>query len=311
MNICRNCGSPKVRELGFIGRIAPFFLKRVFGIEMRVPVSPHPLKQLLRTMGWPARRVFSKIYSKEAYLEMEICERCSFLQAVHPFPEEWITRLYVDYRSEPYNRERTHYEPSYGVLAHRVGVDRVEVANRVAAATKFLEGKLEMGADFSMLDYGGADGRFLPSLQARKFVYEISDVAPVDGVTRIGTEEQLGFYSYVHLAHVLEHVVKPLELVMRVVKRIQPGGYLYVEVPQEISDEDLRRLEQGRSKIEVGVHEHINAYSIAAVTKLFEAVDLDLIAIRADHMDVGWARATHIRALGRKRPGESLGRPTC
>ncbi len=310
MNICRNCGSPELRELGFIGRIAPFFLKRVLGIEMRVPVSPHPLKELLRTIGRPVRQVFSKIYSKEAYLEMQICEGCSFVQARWPFPEEWITRLYVDYRSESYNRERTHYEPSYRAISDRVGVDRVEVANRVEAATKFLEGKLEIGADFTMLDYGGADGRFLPGIGARKFVYEISDMAPVDGVTRIGTEEQLGFYGYVHLAHVLEHVVEPLALARRVVERIQPGGYLYVEVPQEIADGDLRALEHGKRRLEIGVHEHINAYSIPAVTKLFEAVGLDLIAIRADNMDVGWARATHIRALGRKSGNESPQWPT-
>ena len=76
-------------------------------------------------------------------------------------------------------------------------------------------------------------------------------------------------YSYVHLAHVLEHLVQPLELVRRVVNYIQPGGYLYVEVPQEIPDADLRRLQEGKGKTELHVHEHINAYSTSAVRKLF------------------------------------------
>lgn len=301
MDTCRNCGSPKLRELGFIGRIAPFFLKRVFRIEMRVPVSPHSFKQLLRTLGRPARQLFSRIYSKDAYLEMQICVACSFLQIKYPIPEDWIMHLYLDYRSDSYNRERVYYEPSYRLIADRVGVDLVEVANRVKAATDFLVGKLDKDDDFTMLDYGGADGRFLPQVPARKFVYEISDIAPVQGVTRVAAKEELGLYSYVHLAHVLEHVVRPLELVRGILDLIKTDGYLYVEVPQEIAEVHLRSFRMGKQRIELGVHEHINGYSLAAVTKLFEAVGLEMVAIQADHMNVGWASAVHLRALGRKR----------
>ena len=151
MGICRNCGSPELRELGSIGKIAPFFLKRVFQIEMRVPVSPHPLKEFVRRIGRPGQRLFSKIYSKEAYLAMEICMDCSFVQTKYPFPEAWITRLYQDYRSDSYNRERIRFEPGYRLIADRVGVDRTEIANRVQAATEFLKGKLEIGPEFTML----------------------------------------------------------------------------------------------------------------------------------------------------------------
>lgn len=297
---CRNCGSLALRDLGFIGRIAPFFLKRVFNLEMRVPVSPSFLKEMLRKISRPTRWFFSKLYSNEAYLEMQICLTCSFVQARHPFPEEWIRRLYLDYRSDTYNRERIRYEPTYAVIAQRVGADAKEVNNRVDAATKFLAGKLAIDANFSMLDFGGADGRFLPRIPARKFVYEISDIAPIDGVTRIAKEEELGLYSYVHLAHVLEHVVQPLQLVTGIVERIQSSGYLYVEVPQEIADQDLCKFREGKPRIEVGIHEHINAYSVPAVTKLFEAVGLEIVAIQAERIDVGWASAIHLRALGRK-----------
>ena len=168
------------------------------------------------------------------------------------------------------------------------------------AATRFLRDKLEIGPEFTMLDYGGADGRFLPDFAAQKYVYEISDIAPIDGVQRIATEAELGRYTYVHLAHVLEHLVQPLELVRRVVDCIEPGGYLYVEVPQEIPDADLRRLQAGAAKMELNVHEHINAYSTSAVRKLMETVGLEVVAIQADRMDVGWASAVHLRALARK-----------
>ncbi len=300
MNQCRNCASSDLRSLGFVGKVAPFFLKRVFNLQMHVPVSPHPHKELLRKLAAPFRSIASKLFSNEAYLEMQICTSCSFVQAEHPFPEESINRLYLDYRSESYNRERIAYEPTYAAIAQRVGADPQELANRVASATTFLSGRLPTHPDFTMLDYGGADGCFLPDIPAKKFVYEISNIEPVAGVTRIARKEDLGLFSYVHLAHVLEHVVQPLHLVREVVGHIQPGGFLYIEVPQEIPDHDLQAMLAGTPAKEFLVHEHINVYSIPAITRLFDSVGLQMVAVQADQMNVGWATATHLRALGRK-----------
>jgi hypothetical protein len=301
MNDCRNCGSESLAELGCIGQVAPFFLRRVFNMELRVPVSPHPLKQFIRTLGKPLSKIFSRIYPETAFLGMQICSRCSFVQAKHSFPEEWITRLYLDYRSETYNAERIHYEPTYKDIAARVGTDEIEVTHRLDAATLFLSDKLERSPNFTMLDYGGADGRFLPKLSEHRFVYEISDVAPIPGVERVASEAYLGRYSYIHLAHVLEHVVYPLKLVKHVAEFLEPRGYLYIEVPQEITDANLLRLQHGATDITVGIHEHINSYSPAALTHLMKEVGLEVIAIEATPVDVGWAKAVHLRALGRKR----------
>jgi hypothetical protein len=300
MSECRNCGSNNLVELGFIGLVAPFFLKRVFNMELNVPVSPYPIKQLIRTLGKPLNFFFSRVYPEKAFIGMQICSRCSFVQARDPFPEDWITRLYLDYRSETYNTERIRYEPTYKDIAARVGTDEVEVAHRLEAATLFLSDKLERSPEFTMLDYGGADGRFLPNLSERRFVYEISDVAPIPGIERIASEDSLGQYSYVHLAHVLEHVVHPLKLVKHVTEFLEPRGYLYIEVPQEITDANLLRLQHGATDIAVGIHEHINSYSPAALTHLMNEVGLDVIAIEATPVDVGWATAVHLRALGRK-----------
>jgi hypothetical protein len=45
---CRNCASQVTRDLGFIGEIAPFFLKRVLNLEYNLAPSGHPLKRFLR-----------------------------------------------------------------------------------------------------------------------------------------------------------------------------------------------------------------------------------------------------------------------
>jgi len=303
---CRNCGSIDLIELGFIGKMEPFFLKRVFNIKLRPQRSRTALKQFARTLTRPLREPLSKLFSDRAFLEMQSCNRCSFVQVKHPFPEEWITRLYLDYRSDSYNAERTHYEPSYAAIAARVGADPQEVTLRVEEATRFLTGKLETSPNFTMLDYGGADGRFLPALAEQRFVYEISDIAPVRGVTRIASEAALGRYSYVHLAHVLEHVVYPLQLVRKVMAHVEDSGYFYIEVPQEIDGPDLRLLQQGKPPFDVAIHEHINYFSIPALTQLMAAARLDLIAIEAMPVDLGWAKSTILRALGRK-PSSSAG----
>ena len=48
MSECRNCGRSELHDLGPIGQVQPFFLKRVFGLEIRAPRSPNALKQKIR-----------------------------------------------------------------------------------------------------------------------------------------------------------------------------------------------------------------------------------------------------------------------
>jgi Methyltransferase domain len=297
---CRNCGSNSLRELGFVGQLAPFFLKRVFNIELHQNVSLSPLKQFIRKALQPVRGALAKIYSQSACVEMQICMSCSFVQSRYPFAEGAINRLYLDYRSAVYNAERISFEPSYKLIADRVGNDDSEVKARVEETTTWLQNKLEMPHDFTMLDFGGADGRFLPNFQAKKFVYEISNMTPREGIARIADEAALGRYSYVHLAHVLEHIVDPFALTASVVGHVEKDGYLYIEVPQEMSDADLDSLKNGNYAFNVPVHEHINRYSLSSVTHLMEAVGLKVIAAKVAKIDLGWGIGVHVMALGRK-----------
>jgi hypothetical protein len=283
-----------------VGQLAPFFLKRVFNLELRERVSVDPVKQWIRRLTGPGRKVFSKLYGQSAFIEMQVCNACSFVQAKHPFSEDAIARLYLDYRTDFYNEERIKYESAYREIATRVGTDSTEVQVRVTAATEWLADKIQISDDFTMLDYGGADGRFLPQLAAKKFVYELSNIEPIQGITRIRHEADLGLYSYVHLAHVLEHVVDPLKLVAQVARYLKPGGYLYLEVPQEMSNSDLRALQEGTYPSNIPVHEHINIYSLSALSLLVEKANLELLATKADQVNLGWAQGVHLRALSRR-----------
>jgi Methyltransferase domain len=245
--------------------------------------------------------LFPRLSSQFAFVEMQICSNCSFIQTKRPFRDDDIMRLYADYRSSSYNLERIRFEPDYASIAARVGYDEVEVRNRTGALATFLRRNLGSGQTRTILDYGGADGRFIPEIPGRRFVFEVSDVDPIPGVTRIDSEADLGRYAIVLLAHVIEHVPHPLDLVQKVASYVEPEGFLYIETPQEIADGERDGLRRGSLCLDVGIHEHINSYCVPAVERLLDTAGFEVIAVESSPVDVGWAKAIHIRALGRKR----------
>ena len=300
MQLCRNCGSSNLRELGFIGAVAPFFLKRVLNLEVKTWMARHPLKVLAQRLCVLPKRFLDRVYGTSVFAEMQLCLDCSFVQVKHAFSDEALGRLYADYRSSSYNEERIRYEPSYAQLSRYVGIGDKELESRVGGLTAWLKGKIDCSDGFSMLDFGGSDGRFLPLLDGQKYVFDISNVSPLPGVVRIENEADLKTYPYVQIAHVLEHVSEPLALVEHVSTFVQPSGHLYIEVPQELPDDALSELKSDPVRLVLSVHEHINLYSIAAVTRLVEAAGLELAFIERSPIDMGWTSSFIIRALCRK-----------
>ncbi len=76
-----------------------------------------------------------------------------------------------------------------------------------------------------------------PDLQRRNTFTRFPIHVRLEGITRIASEEQLTSYSYVQLAHILEHVPSPAHNGARTVSYDQALGYLFIEVPQDLSDE--------------------------------------------------------------------------
>lgn len=296
MGQCRNCGKDAAVDLGFLGGMAPFFVKRVFGLEIAPAPAIHPVKRLLRRIPLLPKLVH-RVYGEAAFTQMEICRNCTFVQAKVPFADDALAKLYADYRSDSYNQERIRYEPSYAAIAREVGSCRQEIEGRIVGLSQWLSSRIATDPDFSMLDYGGADGKFLPDLPGKRYVFEISSIKPVPGVTRVETESELSTYSYVQLAHVLEHVSNPLLLTRKAASCVRPGGHLYIEVPVEISERDLNRLLSGDRTVPLALHEHINRYSVRAVTELIRSTNLALKAVETEHVDFGWTKAIVIRAL--------------
>jgi hypothetical protein len=298
MNRCRNCGASALHELGFIGDLAPFFLKRVYRVELVTRISPHPLKRLVQKLTTLVQPLISRVHPVVAAVELQSCLNCSFVQTKFPFPEEGIARLYSDYRSDSYNKERCFYEPSYAAVAHDVGQYKEDGLDRISALTKWLEKRVSLNGA-SMLDYGGANGQFLPSFQGDKYVFEISDIEPYQGVTRISDASLLDTYSYIQLSHVLEHVGEPLQMVKCVAAYLAENGHLLIEVPQDQSTDLLKQLQTHAADRNITVHEHINNYCVLSVQKLIEAAGLEVVAIEPVAVESPVAKQEFIRALAR------------
>ena len=86
-------------------------------------------------------------------------------------------------------------------------------------------------------------------------------------------------------------------MLKRVSSFVKPSGYLYIEVPQDLTDAELAELKTGATNAGLPVHEHINFFCIPAITNLMKAAGLDLIGIRSDTTNLGWITSTIIRAL--------------
>jgi hypothetical protein len=301
MNECRNCGATAVKDLGFIGELAPFFLKRLFNMEVGISSSPSSGKRFIQRMVAGPHKVLSRIRRTHAMVEMQACSFCSFVQSKHPFSDESLGQLYRDYRSETYNHERCRYEPSYKSIAEQVGAGEQETRTRIETLTAWVSQRITPGDRFSMLDYGGADGNFLPRLPGTRYVYEISDIKPVEGIVSIRNESELGSYSYIQLSHILEHVPRPLELVVKVSQRLEPEGRLYIEVPQDFSQSNIDKLVAGSYRGSVPIHEHINLYTEKSAAKLIEAAGLQALDVEVVDLDYGWAKPRCIRVLGRRK----------
>ena len=300
MDRCRNCDATNLRDLGFIGNLAPFFLKRVLRAEMVLRRSYVPRKRKIQQLTRLPQRILSRIHPTAAAVELQSCLNCSFVQTRYPFSDEGLGRLYEDYRSDSYNRERAYYEPEYAAIAANVGNYTENGLGRVESLTFWLKSKATLDG-FSILDYGGADGKFLPDLPCDKFVYEISNIKPAPGVTRVAGASELQTYGYVQLSHVLEHVTQPLQMTRQVAALVEPGGYLLVEVPQDVDTPTLQNLQHGNADRSITIHEHINLYSALAVQKLIEASGLEIVALDAIPVESAITKQFFIRGLARRQ----------
>lgn len=142
--------------------------------------------------------------------------------------------LYAQYRSDEYQRERQKDEPFYTKRAHAAVEASERSPERRQAFQKMLGDLGILDGLGSVLDFGGADGRFIADLPAkRKAVYDISGTAAVEGIEHANASALLESWDLVVCAQTLEHISDPMEFVRRLMALARPGGHVYLEVPRQ------------------------------------------------------------------------------
>jgi SAM-dependent methyltransferase len=164
------------------------------------------------------------------------CRTCGLAFFAARYTDAEIARLYDDYRGERYLAIRHRFEPWYTrKFNDDIGGD-AGMAPRQQVYRDTIAAHVDTASIGTVLDYAGDRGQMMQGGPGREhFVYEISGVRPDDGVVGISDPDALKgrVFDLVLACGVVEHFSGPLEQLRQVAEHVKPGGWLYVEVPDE------------------------------------------------------------------------------
>jgi len=300
---CRNCLSANIRS-SLTGIFAPFFLKRVFGIDLINLGNMLRISKNDQLIADFQKSDLSQILSfkSPALTLIRVCQDCGFVGPEMYFSRDLLQGLYRDYRLDSYNEDRCKYEPYYQQIQHLVGKDARELTARLDNVDEILKKHVNTDHFNSVLDWGGGEGRFVPRCLVEKnvFILDVSDEPLANETfTRINAPDPDMNFDFIQVCHVLEHVSSPNEFLKEVVGYLKPGGVLYIEVPQDQSDENISRFKSEPNSINHTIHEHLNLFSQHALAALAGQLGLEEIVIDKRHINIGWISGTNLSGLFR------------
>jgi hypothetical protein len=244
-----------------------------------------------------------RIWQRKPFgVRLATCGECGF-QFFNPRlepPEE--NSLYTGYRGAEYQAARHSFEPWY-TPEFNAGLSRPEGwQHRKKLLGALFRDKLKFnGRSFgNVLDFGGDRGDLIVDLvpAARRFVYEISGVAPADGVEALHSLEECKQHGYdlIITSNVLEHVGSPRDLVAQIAALAGPETLVFNEVPYEATSDlstRFKRIAQAgllavmRPSVAWHVigpgmfqlmHEHVNYFSPSSLSRLMEVSGFKVLA---------------------------------
>jgi SAM-dependent methyltransferase len=164
------------------------------------------------------------------------CGGCGLMFFATRYTDAEIARLYDDYRGERYLAVRHRLEPWYTRKFNEDIGGAVGMGPRQQIYRDTLAAHVDNVLIGTVLDYAGDRGQMMQGGPGREhFVYEISGATPIDGVD--GISDPVGLtgrdFDLVLACGVVEHFSEPLAQLRQVAQHVKPGGWLYLEVPDE------------------------------------------------------------------------------
>lgn len=315
--LCRNCHSKDTIKLNQ-GLLAPFFVKKVYDIYL--PSLEEFLKSIISKTTKIKRKFLGTVilnllrgsklgktllrFRGNPTVDIRVCKSCEFIGPEFNYTHEILNNLYTDYRSESYNRERTLFEVNYKKGQKYIGKSAVEVTNRLTYIDTLISKYVDVSKIINVIDWGGGEGRFVPSqLKSKKvWILDVSNEPLVDTkFKRVKTPPDHIEFDYVQICHLLEHINSPFEFMTEVLKHIRTNGYVYIELPQDWSDENIQKLLNCDTNIYHSIHEHLNLFSTRSLKNLALALDLQILNIEAKNIDFGWTKVNILSGLFSKK----------
>lgn len=171
-----------------------------------------------------------------------VCGNCGMRFCRVRFGDDESARLYADYRGASYNEERERFEPGYTAMFGHLNDPR----DSIPMIEKWVERTVPLLPN-RVLDIGGNDGRNTPFAdRAEVVVMEVGDPLPH------------GSFDLVVMAHVLEHVSYPRDMVEFARSMLGFGGAMFAEVPVDPPVD--------------GWHEHVQQFTQLSLFQLFHDV---------------------------------------
>jgi hypothetical protein len=163
------------------------------------------------------------------------CAQCAFRFYSRDFTDSEADEYYREYRTETYYEERHRFEPFYTRAVHNETGHWLASAARRSALSATLAQAGTPKEFSSVLDYGGGTGALVRDLVAeRKAVFDVSEVVPEAKLEHLRVASDVGAdWELVICAQVLEHVAYPAQLMGAMVAAASPGGFIYLELPNQ------------------------------------------------------------------------------
>ena len=266
-----------------------------WGLRGKVSKLPRPLAEKINKTLDRMRRanVLEKCTVKLPYGH---CSYCEFLAPWYEIGFDQLSDYYAFYLKDEYKQARTSFQPGFAQLGQVMGSPQEAEMRRIQHEefiTPYLESLNDLAANqpIRILDYGGGEGKIIPSSPWVK-----GDVLDVDSSEHPILNDG-GTYDLVQCLHVLEHVGNPHETYDRLLSYCRKDGLIYVEVPVE--HPGLDKINAGKLPI---CHEHINKFSLRSIQQLVHSSPVEPIFIEVAHVDFLHLDGLTpvIRALARK-----------
>ncbi len=212
------------------------------------------------------------------------CEDCDFIY-LNPAPQDSPTEIY----GEPYFRGNKQGKETYNVEGwdylepdHLRNVEE-QSRKRMNTIESFLPGG-------KILDVGCGMGIFLKEASSRHWEVHGVDVSPFAvryarealGLRNIkqmdvgGLDFMDGSMDAVTLFHLIEHVLRPKELIASCHKILRPEGILVIETPDIVSG---RARRQGKDWRYIKIPEHVNYFSSSRLVQFLRESGFEILSM--------------------------------